>query len=155
MLDLVERNLKTVNILAHSFFPNPTDREDAIQEARIKFMLVDGSALDNEEAWTWTAVSNLFKDLYNKNLRQLELDQFASIGNGIDDQCPLSVLEQEEGGDIVERKIEDLPEELSETASLFYRKGMSYAQIAEVTNVPEGTVASRMNTVRRYLTQEG
>lgn len=155
MLDLVERNLKTVNILAHSFFPNPTDREDAIQEARIKFMLVDGSALDNEEAWTWTAVSNLFKDLYNKNLRQLELDQFASIGNGIDDQCPLSVLEQEEGGDIVERKIEDLPEELSETASLFYRKGMSYAQIAEVTSVPEGTVASRMNTVRRYLTQEG
>lgn len=155
MLDLVERNLKTVNILAHSFFPNPTDREDAIQEARIKFMLVDGSSLENEEAWTWTAVSNLFKDLYNKNLRQLELDQFASIGNGIDDQCPLSVLEQEEGGDIVERKIEDLPEELSETASMFYRKGMSYAQIAEVTNVPEGTVASRMNTVRRYLTQEG
>lgn len=155
MLDLVDRNSKVVQTLAAAYFPNPTDREDAIQEARIKFMHVDGSALENEGGWTYTAVSNLFRDIHNKNCRTIELDQYASIGSGIDEQCPLSLMELEEGNDIVERKIEDLPDELSVTATMYYRKGMSYLQIAQELGVPEGTVASRMNTVRRYLIQEG
>lgn len=155
MLDLVERNIKTVQMLANSYFPNPADREDAIQEARIKFMYVDGEALENEEAWTYRAVSNLFNDLHVKQTRMVQLDQFASIGTGVDEQCPMCVLESEEGSDIVERKIEDLPDELSVTATMYYRKGMSYLQIAQELGVPEGTVASRMNTVRRYLIEEG
>lgn len=155
MLEFVERNSEIVKGLAYQYFPNHADREDAIQEARIKFMYVDTSVLDNEEAWAWTAVSNLFKDILRQNNRTLELDQFASIGNGVDEQCPLSILELEESGEIVDRKIEDLPEELSETAALYYRKGMSYSDIATKLSIPEGTVASRMNTVRRYLVQEG
>lgn len=155
MTDLVERNKKTVQVLAASYFSNPSDREDAIQEAHIKFMHVDATALENEEAWTYRAVSNLFKDIHNKNVRMTELDQYASIGTGVDEECPLVVLEREEGGEIVERKFEDLPEELSSTATMYYRQGKSYIQIAQELNVPEGTVASRMNAVRRYLTEEG
>lgn len=154
MTDFVERNSSIVKGLASQYFPNHADREDAIQEARIKFMYVDTSVLEDESAWAWTAVSNLFKDIFRQNSRTVELDQFASIGNGVDDQCPLTVLEQEQSGEIVDRKIEDLPEELSLTAMLYYRVGMSYEQIADKLQVPEGTVASRMNTVRRYLARD-
>jgi RNA polymerase sigma-70 factor (ECF subfamily) len=154
MVDFVERNSSIVKGLASQYFPNYADREDAIQEARIKFMYVDTSVLEDESAWTWTAVSNLFKDIFRQNSRTAELDQFASIGTGVDDQCPLTVLEQEESGEIVDRKIEDLPEELSLTAMLYYRVGMSYTQIADKLQVPEGTIASRMHTVRRYLAKD-
>lgn len=154
MTDFVERNSSIVKGLASQYFPNHADREDAIQEARIKFMYVDTSVLEDESAWAWTAVSNLFKDIFRQNSRTVELDQFASIGNGVDDQCPLTVLEQEQSGEIVDRKIEDLPEELSLTAMLYYRVGMSYEQIADKLQVPEGTVASRMHTVRRYLARD-
>lgn len=153
MVSFVERNSSTIKSLAAQYFSNPADREDAIQEASIKFMYVDAEAMEDEKAWAYSAVRNLFRDIHRSNARTQELDQWASIGNGVEEQCPLSVLVQEESEGIVERSIDDLPDDLSETAQMYYIKGLSYNLIATKLNVPEGTVASRMNAVRRYLSR--
>lgn len=153
MIDFVERNSSVVKSLVSQYFPNPADREDALQEINIKFMYVDSSIMDNEEAWVYAAVRNLCRDIYRANARTNELDQWASIGNGVDDECPLAVLEREQEEEVIERKLEDLPPNLCETGHLYYRVGLNYNAIAAKLNIPEGTVASRMNTVRYYLSR--
>ncbi len=65
--------------LAAAYFPNSADKEDAIQEAYVKFMFVDLSAVENRHSWMYSAVQNLFRDLYNKANKMRDLDQHASI----------------------------------------------------------------------------
>ena len=137
--------------LAAAYFPNSADKEDAIQEAYVKFMFVDLSAVENRYSWMYSAVQNLFRDLYSKANKMRDLDQHASIEEAIDDNDPLycAIKEEEETG--LSRSIDDLSDELSIVASMYYLDGMSYKDIAHCLGIPEGTVASRMNTVRKYL----
>lgn len=143
----------TINSLAQHFFPNHEDREDAIQEAYIKLM---SSSIpeDNDMGWVYRVVQNLFTDLYNKTKRIHELDQHASIGEAVEEECPLAWTERRAEEEQLGRKLSDLPPDLAVVANYYYFKGWSYKSIAEEFSIPVGTVSSRMNTVRKYLLGE-
>lgn len=142
----------TIQALAQHYFPNPADREDAIQEAYIKLMeSTPSDDVEQKDGWVWRVVSNLYTDLYNKNKRLRELDRYAAIEEDVEESCPFTYTERLSEETELNRRIDDLPPDLHAVAVNYYFRGMSYAQLAEEFDIPIGTVASRLNTVRKFL----
>ncbi len=72
----------------------------------------------------------------------------ASVGGAAD---PSRAAEQSELRDLVAVAIQALPAGQREIIVLREFDGLSYAEIAEVTGIPIGTVMSRLHTARRSL----
>jgi RNA polymerase sigma-70 factor (ECF subfamily) len=152
MTDLFHTHKMMIANLATQFFPNPADADDALQEAYIRLAEISVVPdVENEAGWVRVILLNLFRDLYKKDRRMRELDQQAAIFEDIDENDPqMLALMLEEDSEYL-RTLDDMPTDLAETARLYYTRGMSYRQIAEELNIPEGTVASRLNSARQYF----
>jgi RNA polymerase sigma-70 factor (ECF subfamily) len=62
-----------------------------------------------------------------------------------DDLGPLAELQGEERREWVRKSIEKLPEGLRQTLILAYYQDLKYREIAEILNIPVGTVKSRLH----------
>lgn len=145
---------QTIKTLAASFFSNYADAEDAIQEANIKLSDMNTEGVDNEAGLVYTIVSNLFKDIHKSNKREREGYCASLLEDLIDDNDPLVLLERNDEEIEMGRRVSDLPADLRVVAEMYYFTGLSYRQIATELGLPQGTVASRLNTARKYLTGE-
>ena len=154
MTDLYHEHIEMIEKVAGTFFPNPADAEDAMQEAYIKLSGITLTGVDNAGGLVRVIVSNLFKDLYNKDKRTRELDQEAAILDDRHDDDPLSILLRYSGDSEVGRRLDDMPDDLALTAKLYYLEGRSYKQISDILDIPEGTVASRLSKARSYFQGE-
>ena len=154
MTDLYHEHIEMIEKVAGTFFPNPADAEDAMQDAYIKLSGVTLTGVDNEGGLVRVIVSNLFRDLYNKDKRIKELDQQAAVFEDRHDDDPLSFLERHSIGGEIGRRIDDMPDDLALTAKLYYLEGRSYKQISDILDIPEGTVASRLSKARSYFQGE-
>ena len=154
MTDLYHEHIEMIEKMAGTFFPNPADAEDAMQEAYIKLSGITLTGVDNAGGLVRVIVSNLFKDLYNKDKRTRELDQEAAILDDRHDDDPLSILLRYSGDSEVGRRLDDMPDDLALTAKLYYLEGRSYKQISNILDIPEGTVASRLSKARSYFQGE-
>ena len=154
MTDLYHEHIEMIEKVAGTFFPNPADAEDAMQDAYIKLSGVTLTGVDNEGGLVRVIVTNLFRDLYNKDKRIRELDQEAAILDDRHDDDPLSILLRYSGDSEVGRRLDDMPSELAFTAKLYYLEGRSYKQISDILDIPEGTVASRLSKARSYFQGE-
>lgn len=63
----------------------------------------------------------------------------------------VSVAAQHETGDLLEKALGRLEPLLRSVFLLKESEGLSYREIASATNIPEGTVGSRLNRARRQL----
>ena len=154
MTDLYHEHIEMIEKVAGTFFPNPADAEDAMQEAYIKLSGITLTGVDNAGGLVRVIVSNLFKDLYDKDKRTRELDQEAAILDDRHDDDPLSILLRYSGDSEVGRRLDDMPDDLALTAKLYYLEGRSYKQISDILDIPEGTVASRLSKARSYFQGE-
>lgn len=64
---------------------------------------------------------------------------------------PQDRIEQQERLSILERAISELPEAQRAMVVLYHTQGRSYDEIAEILNLPMGTVKSRLNRARLAL----
>ena len=80
--------------------------------------------------------------------RQLD-DEAASLADRADG--PLEVLAAQAGADEIMATLDALPCELAETVRLAWLHELPYAEIAQVTDVPVGTVKSRVSRARALL----
>ena len=155
MTDLYHEHIEMIEKVAGTFFPNPADAEDAVQEAYIKLSEVSNiSDVENVGGWVRVIVLNLFRDLYKKDRCMRELDQQAAIFEDRHDDDPLSFLERYSIDGEIGRRIDDMPDDLALTAKLYYLEGRSYKQISDILDIPEGTVASRLSKARSYFQGE-
>ena len=154
MTDLYHEHIQMIEKMAGTFFPNQAAAEDAMQDAYIKLSGVTLTGVDNEGGLVRVIVTNLFRDLYNKDKRIRELDQEAAILDDRHDDDPLSILLRYSGDSEVGRRLDDMPSELAFTAKLYYLEGRSYKQISDILDIPEGTVASRLSKARSYFQGE-
>ena len=60
--------------------------------------------------------------------------------------APTAGLESDERQRWVHDAVADLPEQLANAVNLIYYQGLKYRDVAEMLNVPVGTVKSRMHT---------
>ncbi len=143
---------------------NPSDAEDVLQESLLKAFRGYGTfkAGTNLKAWLYRILTNTFINTYRKSARrpvEVELGDledlylFKRIGSvlgGASRSAEEEALDQFVDEDI-KRAVEDLPESFRIPVILADVEGFSYKEIADIMDVPIGTVMSRLHRGRKAL----
>ncbi len=138
--------------LARWLAGNDHDAEDIAQEACLRaFRFVSGCRNQDGRAWLLTIVRNTAFTWLKKNrprsVISIDDDELAEI----EDQKGAAGVFQGADTDALRRALEALPLEFREALVLREFEGLSYKEIAEVAEVPVGTVMSRLARARRQL----
>ena len=148
-------HLSAALTLAMYLTRNKADAEDAVQEAVLRAVRYFPTLRDQDaRAWFLTIVRRVCYTAYR--IETPRGTDFVSI-----DSVPLQLVDSSEQPDMaVERlqiqkrvrdAIDQLPPLLRETIVLRELQSCSYAEIATVTEVPIGTVMSRLSRARSQL----
>jgi len=143
---------------------NPQDAEDLVQETMMGAYRVFGrfEAGTNLKAWLFRILTNAYINTYRKRQREPqkvssdeveEFDLYRELKNHDSqfDSTPESiVLDSLVDSDIIEA-IDDLPEQFRLAVVLSDIEGFSYAEMAQIMDVPMGTVMSRLHRGRKAL----
>ena len=140
--------------LAHWLTRNDTDAEDVVQEAYLRaFKFFGGFHGADGRSWLLAIVRNTCYTWMQHN-RSLELsvpldDEQREIEST--DLNPEALLLQRADTLMVRRALEELPVEFREVLVLRELEEMSYRDIAGITDLPLGTVMSRLARGRKRL----
>jgi len=140
--------------LARWLAGNDHDAQDVAQEASLRAFKYFGSFRgDNARAWLLSIVRNSFHTWLRKN-RPME-KTVEMTDDILDIEDPSVSLEavnpQFVDADAVRRAITELPLDFREIVVLREMEGFSYKEIAELAEVPIGTVMSRLARARKLL----
>lgn len=117
----------------------------------------------NCKAWLFKILRNLFINKYRKDVRLPDTIQYEEIENfylfnqvASNRDLYLDLSKEpnrlkELIGKEVNAALEDLPVEFKEVVILSDIEGFTYEEISQITEVPIGTVKSRLNRARGYL----
>jgi len=144
---------------------NPADAEDLVQETYLKAYRAFGSFElgTNLKAWLYRILTNTYINTYRAKKRRPEIadvediedlylyrrlsgDQTPGLGRSAEEEA----LERFTDTDVKEA-IESLPDTFRMAVLLADVEGFSYKEIAEITDVPIGTVMSRIHRGRKAL----
>jgi RNA polymerase sigma-70 factor (ECF subfamily) len=132
------------------------EAEDLAMEAMVRayeaFERFDGS---NFKAWMLRIVTNLYINRYRQKQRGPQLGSLDEEGAmepvGHEEEIPDRILFDNMVGSEVERALAQVPEDFRTAVILSDIEEMSYQDIADATNVPIGTVRSRIARGRSIL----
>jgi RNA polymerase sigma-70 factor, ECF subfamily len=139
---------------------DPADAEDVVQTAYMKaFEHFDSFRGGNAAGWMLTIVRNTAYNWLQKAKRNSNLISFDEVlhSNTEHTQPSFATMNPEEtlsaiaSGTQIMAAIERLPVEYREVFFLREIEGFSYQEIAETTQVPKGTVMSRLSRARAQL----
>jgi RNA polymerase sigma-70 factor, ECF subfamily len=145
---------------------NPADAEDLVQETYLKAYRAFASFTEgtNLKAWLYRILTNTYINTYRAAKRRPEVadvedvedlylyrrlspaDGRAGLGRSAEDEALDTFTDDE-----VKAAIESLPDAFRIAVLLADVEGFSYKEIAEITDVPIGTVMSRIHRGRRAL----
>jgi RNA polymerase sigma-70 factor, ECF subfamily len=157
---IVMPHLDAAYNLARWLAGNEHDAADIVQEACVRaFRFAGGFRGGNSRAWLLTIVRNTACSWLKKNRPQAMVsigdDEFAEIEDQSSAANPFCGADK----NVLRSALEALPLEFREALVLRELEGCSYKEIAEVADVPVGTVMSRLARARRqmqnYLAQKG
>lgn len=141
--------------LARWLARDPHDASDVVQEACARALRYIGSLRPGEgRSWFLTVVRHSYYDWRRKN-HPAEIDPEA--GDRIDEiedaaQPDPETLALRKGQfDLLARAVESLPDNLREALVLREFEDLSYKEIAQVLEIPVGTVMSRLSRARTAL----
>ena len=142
--------------LARWLTRNDQDAQDVVQEAYLRALkFFSGFQGRESRAWLLTIVRNTcYTWMRQHRSRELsaEFDEEThSADPAISD--PAAIVSQKVEGRALKRALEELPLEFREAMVLRELEGLSYKEIADITNVPIGTVMSRLARARTRLQQ--
>ena len=142
---------------------NPADAEDLVQDTYLRAFrgfagFQEGT---NLKAWLYRILTNSFINTYRKKQREPktvdgpeDLDEwflFDRLGSqSVARSAEEDVLENIPDAD-VKAALESIPENFRMAVLLADVEGFSYREIAEITDVPIGTVMSRLHRGRKAL----
>lgn len=153
-----ESHMSTLMGTALRFTRNSEDAQDLVQETVIRayeaFDRFDGR---NFKAWILRIMTNLFINRYRQTSRQgavqsLEEEHVVEPVDASEDI--ISKVFDGLMGDEVEQALARVPNDFRTAVLLCDVEGLSYEEIAEATNVPVGTVRSRIARGRAALRKE-
>jgi len=163
--ELVHRYEKQVYGFAYRMSGNYDDANDIAGEAFIKvFQGIESFRGDsNFSTWLFRIVTNLYLD-HRKRTRahvNIPLDEYidleeSSVARQIEDTSPgpLEQIETAERNEAIQAAILQLPDYQRIMILLFHVHGKSYEEIAEIVELPIGTVKSRLNRARLALREK-
>jgi RNA polymerase sigma-70 factor, ECF subfamily len=144
---------------------NPADAEDLVQETYLKAYRAYESfeAGTNLKAWLYRILTNTYINKYRKDsrrpnetdlgevedlylYRRLGSEQSADAARSVEDVVLDGLVESD-----IKQAIESLPENFRIPVLLADLEGFAYKEIAEILDVPIGTVMSRLHRGRKAL----
>ncbi len=147
---------------------NPADAEDLVQEAYLKAYRGYGGFTEgtNLKAWMYRILTNSYINRYRAKQRrpdEQELDEGEDLylyrrlggleavaaGRSAEDELLESLTD-----DAVKHAVEALPEQYRMAVLLADVEGFHYKEIAEILDIPIGTVMSRLHRGRKALQRE-
>jgi RNA polymerase sigma-70 factor (ECF subfamily) len=140
--------------LAKWLLHNEEDAQDVVQEAYLRaFKSFAGFHGSNGRAWLLTIVRNTSYTLLKKN-RAVDLtttfdEEIHTAGH--ESVSPATILEQSEDAELIKEAMDELPAEFREILVLRHQEGLSYKEIADIAQIPPGTVMSRLARARAKL----
>ncbi len=163
--DLAMEYMSALYTAALRMTRNPADAEDLVQETYLKAYRAFGSfeSGTNLKAWLYRILTNTYINTYRAKKRRPEIadvedvedlylyhrlsgNSSASLGRSAEDEA----LDRFTDTD-VKAAIESLPDSFRIAVLLADVEGFSYKEIAEITEVPIGTVMSRIHRGRKAL----
>ncbi len=151
-------HLDTVYRVALRLAGDESQAEDLVQDTMLKAFRAwhqyrKGS---NARAWLLTILRHTFINEYRRQKNRgptVDVDEVESFTVFKDhhEEDPEGKFFERIVDDEVIRAINSLPDEFRETLVLSDMEGLAYAEIAEVTGVPVGTVKSRLFRARQAL----
>jgi RNA polymerase sigma-70 factor (ECF subfamily) len=143
---------------------NRADAEDLVQETYLKAYRAFGSfkAGTNLRAWLYRILTNTYISAYRSKQRRPSIEDVEEIedlylfrrladGEGVVGES----AEEEALGSMTDIEVitalDSLPESFRMAVYLADVEGFNYAEIAEITEVPQGTVMSRIHRGRKAL----
>jgi RNA polymerase sigma-70 factor (ECF subfamily) len=149
--------------LAQWLTGNAYDAEDVMQNAALRaFRGIKSFGAVNARAWSLTIVRNTAYSWLRKNkskavaftddlslAEQQKLEHEALHGTRVETPEEIALFEAD--AEEVQRSLAQLPAQFREVIVLREINQLNYRDIAEITNVPIGTVMSRLSSGRRLL----
>ena len=144
---------------------NPEDARDLVQDTYLKafnsfHQFEDGT---NLRAWLYRVLTTTFINTYRKDQRrpqlasgELEDWQLAEAQSHTSDlgkSAEVEALENLPDSDI-KRALQEIPEEFRIAVYLADVEGFSYKEIADIVEIPAGTVMSRLHRGRKLLREK-
>lgn len=141
---------------------NPSDAEDLLQETYLRAYRGFASFKEgtNLRAWLYRILTNAFINVYRKRQREPQTVSDSDVeewylydklgAEGAEASAETQVLEALPDEDVQEA-LAGLPDQFRMAVLLADVEGFSYKEIAEILDVPIGTVMSRLHRGRRAL----
>ena len=139
----------------------PHEAEDVAQEAFLKAYQALPSFRGDSQFYTWLyriAVNTAKNHLVSRGRRPPSTDVDMEDAQQVDDSSmlremdtPEANLEKEDMRMVINKAIEELPEELRTAFTLREFSGLSYEDITEIMDCPVGTVRSRIFRAREAI----
>jgi len=144
---------------------NPADAEDLVQETYLKayrayHTFTEGT---NLKAWLYRILTNTYINKYRKDARRPnevdlgtveDLYLYRRIGSEASAEASRTTEERVLDGLVesdVKEAVEELPETFRMPVLLADLEGFSYKEIAEILDIPIGTVMSRLHRGRKAM----
>src|SRR5438132_5982235 len=147
-------HLDAAHNLARWLLRNEQDAQDVVQEAYLRaFKSFGGLQGSNGRAWLVTIVRNTSYTLLKKNGAVDLTTTFDEEihASGHESVSPATLLERSEDADLVREAMDKLPVDFREILVLRHLEGLSYNEIADIAQIPPGTVMSRLARARGKL----
>ncbi len=154
---IIQQHQRLVSHVVFRMVQNPADREDVCQDVFLKVYEGLGGFKFESKLSTWIA-----KIAYNTCLNYLEkktvplfddltpeeqsLESFPSRVQG-----PDRIVEEKEASVLLRSEIDRMPVHYRTILTLYHLDQMSYKEIGETMDLPEGTVKSYLFRARRLL----
>jgi RNA polymerase sigma-70 factor (ECF subfamily) len=143
---------------------DPNDAEDLVQDTIVKaYRFFDSDEKGtNAKAWLFRILKNSYINTYRKKSKkpnQVDYDEVATFYETIrDERTDTSDLEdrmfRELIDDHISQALDQLPEDFRTVVLLCDVEGFTYEEIANMLDVPIGTIRSRLHRGRNLLRSE-
>ena len=151
---IIDKACKQLKPFAMRLTNNHDDSNDLLQETMMKAYTYRDKFTEgtNLKAWLYTIMRNIFITNYHKAARQKTIvDQtdnlhYINSSDSVTKNLALSSIVMEE----VNTEINAL-EDTFKKPFLMYFKGFKYNEIADILNIPIGTVKNRIHVARKEL----
>ena len=152
--DVMLPHLDAAHNLAKWLLRNEEDAKDVVQEAYLRaFKSFGGFHGSNGRAWLLTIVRNTSYTLLKKN-RAVDLTTTFDEeihASGDESASPAVIVEHAEDAELITKAMDQLPADFREILVLRHQEGLSYKEIADIAQIPPGTVMSRLARARAKL----
>ena len=153
--DLVNEHQREIIGFHYCFVGNLADAEDLAQETFIKVYKKINTLKDHKKAksWLYSIARNTVIDFFRKN-KNKEIALSDALLDSIAQTTTAAYQEKAISNEIskeLDRCIDRLVKEDRAIVRLLYYEGFSYKEIADLLNINENTLKSRLHRARKVL----